>query len=132
MITTIFMMIAGMFNAIMDTLSFQYDKSIFLKYPKYEKFLNPQKSWLNKYKNNDPALGPKFFGSMTFLVWTTDLWHLAKTIMVVSIVIGTVFYTPIIITGYMFWDLLINLGLVYIPFGLSFNLFWDKILKIKK
>jgi hypothetical protein len=132
MITTIFMIIAGMFNAIMDTLSFHYNKSIFLKYPKYEQFLNPQKSWLNKYKNNDPDLGPKFFGSMTFLVWTTDLWHLAKMIMVVSIVIGTVFYTPIIITGYMFWDLLINLGLVYLSFSLSFSLFWDRILKIKK
>ena len=126
------MIFAGMFNAIMDTLSSHYGVSIFSKYPKYEQFLNPQKSWLNKYKNNNPDLGPKFFGSTTFLVWTTDLWHLSKMIMIVSMVIGTVFYTPIIITGYMFWDLLINLGLVYIPFGLSFNLFWDKILKIKK
>ena len=126
------MMIAGIFNAIMDTLSSHYGVSIFSKYPKHEQFLNPQKSWLNKYKNNDPDLGPKFFGSMTFLVWTTDLWHLAKTIMVVSFVIATVFYTPIIITGHMFWDILINLGLVYIPFGLGFGLFWDKILKIKK
>ena len=132
MITTIFMIFAGIFNAIMDTLSFQYDKSIFLKYPKYEQFLNPQKSWLNKYKNNDPDLGPKFFGSTTFLVWTTDLWHLSKTIMISSFILGIVFYTPIIITGYMFWDLLINLGLVYIPFGLSFGLFWNRILKIKK
>jgi hypothetical protein len=32
----------------------------------------------------------------------------------------------------MFWDILINLGLVYIPFGLSFGLFWNRILKIKK
>ena len=56
MITTIFMLIAGMFNAIMDTLSSHYGVSIFSKYPKYEQFLNPQKSWLNKYKNNNPDL----------------------------------------------------------------------------
>ena len=87
MITTIFMIIAGIFNAIMDTLSFRYNKSIFSKYPKYENFLNPEKSWLNKYKNNDPDLGPKFFGSTTFLVWTTDLWHLSKTIMIISFIL---------------------------------------------
>lgn len=37
-------------------------------------------SWRNKYKNGDPAQGERFFGSTTFLVWTTDLYHLSNTV----------------------------------------------------
>ena len=36
-------------------------------------------SWTNKYKNHDPAQGKAYFGSTTFLVWTTDLYHLTNT-----------------------------------------------------
>jgi hypothetical protein len=38
-------------------------------------FWSPQLSFRNKYKNRDPAQGEKFFGSTTFLVWTTDAYH---------------------------------------------------------
>jgi len=38
-------------------------------------FWSPQLSYKNKYKNHDPAQGEKFFGSTTFLVWTTDAYH---------------------------------------------------------
>jgi hypothetical protein len=36
------------------------------------------KSWRYKYKDGNPALGEKFFGSSTFLVFLTDGWHLAQ------------------------------------------------------
>ena len=38
-------------------------------------FWSPKVSYRNKYKNHDPAQGQKFFGSTTFLVWTTDAYH---------------------------------------------------------
>jgi hypothetical protein len=116
----------------MDTISFRYNKSIFSKWIKYEQFLNPQKSWLNKYKNNDPALGPKFFGSKSFLVWTTDLWHLSKTLMITLFILAIIFYNPIITTGYVVFDLFINAEILHILFSLTFSLFWDRIFKLKK
>ena len=36
-------------------------------------------SWRNKYQNGDPAQGERFFGSTSFLVWTTDAKHLFGT-----------------------------------------------------
>ena len=45
------------------------------------KNLDPQywdkhKSWRNKWKGGVAANGEEYFGSSTFLVWTTDAWHL--------------------------------------------------------
>ena len=40
-------------------------------------FWSPQ-SWRNKWKNGDPAQGERFFGSSTFLVWTTDGYHMSR------------------------------------------------------
>lgn len=36
-------------------------------------------SWTNKYRGGSPANGEKFFGSTTFLAWTTDAKHLFGT-----------------------------------------------------
>jgi len=38
----------------------------------------PVKSAYNKYKNGDPAQGAKFPGSCTWLVFTTDGYHLTR------------------------------------------------------
>ena len=35
-------------------------------------------SWRLKYRNNDPAQGPRFFLSTTLLVFATDLWHFSN------------------------------------------------------
>lgn len=48
-------------------------------------------SWVNKYKNGDPNQGPKYLGSTTFLVWTTDGYHFTRfgknTMMLTTLVI---------------------------------------------
>jgi hypothetical protein len=43
-------------------------------------FWNGKQSWLNKYKNRDINQGPAYFGSTTFLAFTTDGVHLANMI----------------------------------------------------
>ena len=35
-------------------------------------------SWRNKYRNGEPAQGPRFLLSTTALVFLTDLWHFAN------------------------------------------------------
>ena len=67
--------IAGAFNGAMDKLQFHYGKSIF---PANSLFWNPKLSWRNKYKDGDPAQGPKSPLSTTLLVGFTDGWHLMQ------------------------------------------------------
>ena len=71
-------------DAIQDVITWHYDSSIF-KDSKHRQYLDPQVSWRNKYRRGIPEYGPKFFGSTTFLVWVTDLWHLCKFIKMNSI-----------------------------------------------
>lgn len=121
MITLFLTIFAAILNAVMDTIAIKYNKSIFPKlFPTKNQFFNPSVSWKNKYKNNDPTLGPKFFGSTTFLAFTTDAWHLAKSLMLILLFIGVVCYLPII-------NPVLDIILFYIVFGATFELFWSKI-----
>jgi hypothetical protein len=45
-----------------------------------DQFWDPQKCWVNKYKNGDVKQGPKFPGSTTCFVGLTDGYHLMRTI----------------------------------------------------
>ena len=66
--------ISGVSKAVMDKISFHYYGSVFTTLNEY--FWNPIYSWMNKYKEGIVDFGPRFFGSTTFFVWTTDAWHL--------------------------------------------------------
>jgi hypothetical protein len=125
MITILLFVLAGIFNSIMDAIRYRWDKSYFNNIKNRELFIfcNPSLSQKNKYKNRDPKQGPKFFGSTTFLVWTTDLWHLVKAGMILSLCIGTVLYTRIINP----WaDALILLCSFTITFEIFFSKIWIK------
>jgi len=117
MLTLILISIAGMFNAIMDLCN-RFDQTIFSKYPNLRTFIDSSNSWRNKYKNGDPSQGPKFFLSNKALVFLTDMWHLCKTLMIISLSLAIVFYVPIYawyIDAFIFWTL----------FGTSFTFFYD-------
>ena len=132
MITLFLLFLAGALNATMDVLSFRYKTSIFSKYTKLQEFFNPQESWVNKYKDNNPELGPKFFGSKTFLVFLTDAWHLAKMLMITTFTLAIVFYNPIIVTESIFVNIVANLLLMRVVFSATFEFFFSKILIKKK
>ena len=132
MITLFLLFLAGILNAIMDVLSFRYKTSIFSKYTKLQDFFDPQKSWVNKYKDNNPELGPKFFGSKTFLVFLTDAWHLAKMLMITAFTLAILFYNPVIVTEYILINIAANLILFRLTFSLTFELFFSKVLILKK
>jgi hypothetical protein len=126
MISLILIILAAIINAAMDTINARYFTSVFYnpKCPKFNQFTNPATSWQNKWKNGDRTQGEKFFGSSTFLVWTTDFWHLAKTIMLLCFALAIVCYVPII-------HPLLDWIIYWIGFGTIFELFWSKIF-IKK
>ena len=89
-IAFILFIIAGMCEAVMDTLQFHCDNSIF-KRKKNQLFWNPLFSWKNKYKDGDPLKGERFFLSKTFFVGFTDAWHLFKLFRTFSFFAGIYF-----------------------------------------
>ena len=135
MITSILLLAAGILNAVMDKIAFNYKSSIF-------KDLNPRfwdvkQSWKNQWKwPLEPYTGWYYFGlytprykenfpySNTFLVWATDAWHLAKALMLGCIMLGIVFYSPM-------FGWLIDAVVYYCIFTLAFTYFYSYILKAK-
>ncbi len=70
--------LAGIADGLVETIS--HDYSGFKKaFPNAnDRWYSPQLSFMNKYKNGDPAQGAKFPGSTTVLVFTTDAYHLGR------------------------------------------------------
>lgn len=76
------------FDAVKDTLSHKFDRSIFSLPFFHQNYWNPNLSHLNKWKVIDGRVVKKtngerverFFLSSTVLVWTTDAWHLFDTL----------------------------------------------------
>lgn len=72
-------LVSGMLDGTKESISFHYQgfKRVFPK--ANDKFWDPCISWANKYKNNDPAQGQKFYGSTNLFVFTTDAYHALRT-----------------------------------------------------
>jgi len=116
MISLIFIFLAGFFNSIMDIIATRFSNSIFKKFLS-NSWVNPVLAWRNKWKDGDPKKGERFFGSSTFLVWTTDLWHCSKALMITCIALSIVCYRPLI-NAKIDWIFYLCL------FGCSFECFW--------
>jgi len=72
-------------NAVMDALSFRYEKSLFPQRADLRSWWDPAQSWRNKWKDGDPKRGEAFPFSSTALVATTDAWHFFKAITIFCI-----------------------------------------------
>lgn len=119
-ISIILLMIAGICNSIMDVLKTRFNKSIFQgKNP--ASWIDPAMSWPNKWKNGKKDQGERFPGSSTVFVFVTDLWHLAKMIMLVAIMFAAVLYNPILV----WW---IDWFILYCSFTIPFEIFYSKVL----
>jgi len=70
-------------SGVLDGLS----ETLIWHYPAFQRvhpnadplYWNPYQSWVNKYKNGDPAQGAAFPGSTTWLAWSTDGYHASRT-----------------------------------------------------
>jgi len=132
-ISILLLILAGIGKAIMDTLQFHFPVSIFSKYWK-NKWLDPSISWRNKYKNNDPLQGEAFPGSTTIFVFVTDCWHFAQFVFLRSILAVVVVFPlsgALSLLGSI--PLCLKLIIAYVGlsaiFGLTFTLFYSKLLK---
>ena len=69
---------AGMCDGTAEASYYHFDKMDHKYGDLNDQFWNGKISHQNKYKNFDPQQGPAYFGSTTFLVWTTDSYHLSR------------------------------------------------------
>lgn len=77
---------AGMCDGLSQTL--------YAHYPKFQEtfpnapaqYWDPSISWKNKYANGDPAQGEKFPGSSSLFVFSTDAYHLFRTLNKVNLI----------------------------------------------
>jgi hypothetical protein len=73
------MFMNGFWDGFHDGLHYRYD-NFKKRFPNAnDRYWNPKVSYRNKWWHGDPMNGEKFFGSSTFLVWTTDASHKTKT-----------------------------------------------------
>lgn len=125
-LTMLCWILAAVCNAVMDVLAFKYKYSIFSSRDQY--YWNPSISWRNKYKDRKISNGPAFFGSTTFLVFTTDAWHLfqflSNSFIVISmILIINIFYTPI------WWQDIIIFILLKAMWGMIFEWCYSSVFR---
>jgi hypothetical protein len=71
-------MLSGSFDATAEVLRINYSYFEKVHPGANPEFWNPNESWVNKWKNGDPAQGEKFPLSSTALVFTTDAYHLFR------------------------------------------------------
>ena len=105
----IFLALAAMFNALMDSVEYEtaFEKSIFYK-------LNPK--WWCK------SISWEYVKFLPFTKYRPDAWHLAKSSMVICIVLALVFAKPEVAKLPYF----VILGLTW---NVSFNLFYNHIFR---
>ena len=130
MISLIFLSLAAICNAIMDTLQFHFYDSIFEKdiktSSKWNQYWNPNISWRNKYINGEVAWGrKKILNIINYPVFLTDGWHLFKSLML-SFLFLSIFTFNIKLD---YWYYLPVLFIVYkTVWGMIFELFYKHIL----
>ena len=117
--------LAGVAEAHMDTLQFHFYRSRFSSFN--HAFWNPEISWRNKYKLNDPRYGAKFPGSTTIFVFVTDAWHLMKFLRNIFLFVGLFFAL-----GENYGNLIDAIIITIVcrgVYGLGFSAFMNRLLR---
>jgi hypothetical protein len=115
-LSLILIIIAAMSEAVMDTIQFHYDRSIFKNYNN-KNYWNPELSWMNKYKEDLKT--PKFIASTTLFVFLTDAWHFFKFIRTLTLFVG------LLIIGFLsvnIFELIMMFIIVRVLFGVIFTI----------
>ena len=127
-ISPLLFLIAGIFNATMDVLRYRWNTCVFNDW-KGQNWIDPKIAWYNKWRIDERLFGRQINIvdkiMSTSLVWVTDMWHFVKMLMLLCIVAGVVFYTPM-----FHW--LLDGFILYCCFTVTFEMFFSKILIKRK
>lgn len=121
MIIFLFVFLAGIANAFMDTISHKGGGIL----PKGN-WWSMELSWRNKWRNGDPKQGEAFFLSSTALVFLTDAWHFFQFLMITffCLAISLSFkYDFLYLYNYLVTTIIYTI-IFKILFSLGFEIFW--------
>ncbi len=107
LISLIFISLAAICKAVVDTVGHHFDTSVF-------KWL-PRKFWDGEYKRYEPQFNRKY-------KW--DAWHIFNSGMITMFIIAVVLYKPE-------RNKIVEVGIGGVVFILVFNLFYNVILRRK-
>lgn len=124
MLSFILVILAAIAKAVMDTVQFHYAQSVF----RYDDFWNAAESWKYKWKNGDKAQGEAFLWSSTLFVFLTDGWHAAQAVFLGCMFISMVGFQPLFHLGPPVLTLFLHYMGLRVVFGLTFELFFSKLL----
>lgn len=119
--------VAGAMEGTAETLKWHYHKFERVHPNANADYFDPSRSWVNKYQNGDPLQGPKHFGSTTFLVWTTDGYHLART-MRSTLILSAILTAPDL-KGQRWWVYLAKAAMYTAAYTAGFHLTYTLIYK---
>lgn len=143
-IDIILVFLAAMSNAIMDTISHHWEKSIF-RYTKNSPegwgFLNLKwwyifhmESWKNKYISPYPPYEKRkkwnfYLFKINKPVQFCDAWHFLKSLMIFCLIALPFFYEGMFhMFGNKPWNIAIDYMILGLVWNLTFNLFYNKLL----
>jgi len=112
----LFIILAAIANAAMDKINFHFKKSIFPD----TNWVNPEKSWVNKYKYKHPVF--RFLFS-TVLVFTTDFWHMCKFIWL-KLILFAILFAAVLVIHYSIIELVIMFILLWALYSFIFEVFF--------
>ena len=134
MISAILVILAAIANSIGDKIQFHWSTSIFSARG-WDSWANPQISWKRKWKWENEKLdhtrAEAFPGSSTIFVSFTDLWHFVKSIQLTTLFLACVLWSPVINPESWILGTLINFAFLRIIYGVTFELFYSRILAKK-
>ena len=113
MISLFLIIIASIFNAIMDILE---NENYFSS-----KFKNNNQKWW--YKRESWKYAKKIFG------WKYDGWHIFKSLMIISLIAGVVLYAPLLT---FFNNNILNMLSDFLLFGFVWNMVFGVTYKFLK
>lgn len=118
---------SGFFDGTAETLKFHYP-NFKNRFPNAnDDYWDPEKSWRNKYKNNDPNQGSKFPLSTSGLVFLTDGYHLSRFARNSTMIVGITFKIGEKKKWHQYaLDGLIKYGLYTAGFALSYDVLFKK------
>lgn len=122
-VSLILIIVASIYNAVMDTVIHHHSTSIFKHHKKGFWSDGYVESWRNKYVGGYIENGRrKLFWNINYPVQFTDAWHFSKMCMIILIVLAIVFYKPM----FNWWADIVIFGVAW---NLTFSLFYDKFLR---
>lgn len=131
-LSIIFILLGAFMKAFQDTIHYHWYSSIFSKIKpntRLHNWLNPEISWINKWKEGYKPLGEKFWGSSRWFVMFTDGWHLIDLFRNCLFICALTFYESYIpYTGFRILDTFI----IFVLFSVCFESFFILAEKLKK